>query len=81
MIPYFFMEVKCIGNTQIIHLEETGITQRTIRLKAEFWILLTMSGPLIRNSHASKYDTFGSPICKSMGYLGHITHIDRQKSR
>ena len=26
----FFMEVECIGNTQIIHMEETGITQRTI---------------------------------------------------
>ena len=32
MIPYFFMEVECIGNTQIIHMEETGITQRTIGL-------------------------------------------------
>ena len=32
MILYFFMEVKCIGNTQIIHMEETGITQRTIGL-------------------------------------------------
>ena len=26
------MEVECIGNTQIIHMEETGITQRTIGL-------------------------------------------------
>ena len=24
------MEVECIGNTQIIHMEETGITQQTI---------------------------------------------------
>ena len=32
MIPYFFMEVECIGNTQIIHMEETEITQRTIGL-------------------------------------------------
>ena len=24
------MEVGCIGNTQIIHMEETGITQQTI---------------------------------------------------
>ena len=32
MIPYFFMEVECIGNTQIIHMEETGIFQRTIGL-------------------------------------------------
>ena len=29
MIPVFFMEVECIGNTQIIHMEETGMTQRT----------------------------------------------------
>ena len=33
MIPYFFMEVECIGNTQIIHMEETGMTQRTIGLR------------------------------------------------
>ena len=26
------MEVECIGNTQIIHMEETGIFQRTIGL-------------------------------------------------
>ena len=26
------MEVECIGNTQIIHMEETGMTQRTIGL-------------------------------------------------
>ena len=32
MVPYFFMEVECIGNTHIIHVEETGITQRTIGL-------------------------------------------------
>ena len=32
MIPYSFMEVECIGNTQIIHMEETGMTQRTIGL-------------------------------------------------
>ena len=33
MIPYgFFMEVE--GNTQIIHMKETGITQRTIGLMA-----------------------------------------------
>ena len=32
------MEVECIGNTQIIHMEETGITQRTIGL-------LTPKGP------------------------------------
>ena len=36
MIPYFFMEVKCIGNTQIIHMEETRMTQRTIGLVCEF---------------------------------------------
>ena len=30
------MEVKCIGNTQIIHVEETGITQRTIGLLCKF---------------------------------------------
>ena len=29
---FFFMEVECIGNIQIIHMEETGITQRTIGL-------------------------------------------------
>ena len=35
MIPYFFfMEVECIGNTQIIHMEETGITKQTIGLEA-----------------------------------------------
>ena len=28
------MEVECIGNTQIMHMEETGITQRTIGLMA-----------------------------------------------
>ena len=32
MIPYFFMEVECIENTQIIQMEVTGITQRTIGL-------------------------------------------------
>ena len=32
MILYFFMEVECIGFTKITHMEETGITQRTIRL-------------------------------------------------
>jgi hypothetical protein len=32
MEPYFFMKVECIGNTKIIHMEETGITQRIIRL-------------------------------------------------
>ena len=32
MILYFFLEVECIGNTQIIHMEETGITQQTIGL-------------------------------------------------
>ena len=32
MIPYLFMEVEFIGNTQIIHMEETGITQQTIGL-------------------------------------------------
>ena len=26
------MEMECIGNTQIIHMEETGITKRTIGL-------------------------------------------------
>ena len=31
----FFMEVECIGNTQIIHMEETGIAQRTIGLMEE----------------------------------------------
>ena len=29
------MEVECIGNTQIIHMEETGMTQRTIGLMSE----------------------------------------------
>ena len=29
------MEVECIGNTQIIHMEETEITQRTIGLIME----------------------------------------------
>ena len=29
------MEVKCIGNTQIIHTEETGITLRTIGLVSD----------------------------------------------
>ena len=28
------MGVECIGNTQIIHMEETGMTQRTIGLEA-----------------------------------------------
>ena len=36
MILYFFMEVECIGNTQIIHMEETGITQRTIGLMRNY---------------------------------------------
>ena len=27
------MEVECLGNTKIIHMEETGITQQTIGLK------------------------------------------------
>jgi len=29
------MEVECIGKTQIIHMEETGITQRKIGLKCQ----------------------------------------------
>ena len=29
------MEVECIVNTQIIHMEETGIAQRTIGLMEE----------------------------------------------
>ena len=29
---FLFKEVECIGNTQIIHMEETRITQRTIGL-------------------------------------------------
>ena len=33
MIWYFLMEVECIGNTHIIHMEETRITQRIIGLK------------------------------------------------
>ena len=36
------MEVESIGNTQIIHMEETGMTQRTIGLLPEsdiFWAL------------------------------------------
>ena len=31
----FFMEVECIGNTQIIHMEETRMSQRTIGLWLE----------------------------------------------
>ena len=39
MIPYFFMELECVGNTQIIHMEEAGITKRTIGLVyyVELW--------------------------------------------
>ena len=33
---FFLIEVECIGNTQIIHMEETGMTQRTIGLVCEF---------------------------------------------
>ena len=32
MIPYFFMEVKCKGNTTITHMEETEKHHRVIRL-------------------------------------------------
>ena len=32
MIPYFFTEVKCKGNTQITHMEETEKCHRVIRL-------------------------------------------------
>ena len=31
------MEVEGIGNTQIIQMEETGITQRTIGLMSKNW--------------------------------------------
>jgi hypothetical protein len=35
MIPHFFYgSGSGIGNTQIIHMEETGITQRTIGLQS-----------------------------------------------
>ena len=39
---FFFMEVECIGNTQIIHMEETGMTQRTIGLIAQIKNKLTL---------------------------------------
>ena len=32
MVPYFFTEVKCKENTQIIHMEETEKCHRVIRL-------------------------------------------------
>ena len=42
MVPYFFMEVECTGNSQIIHMEETGITQRTIGLWYQSWHVLDL---------------------------------------
>ena len=36
------MEVECIGNTQIIHMEETGITQRTIGLMCAVYLVLLL---------------------------------------
>ena len=51
------MEVECIGNTQIIHMEETGITQRTIGL------LLVQIQSLQRESNNSNIpQTFGNSL-------------------
>ena len=50
------MEVECIGNTQIIHMEETGITQRTIGLrllKAELSVTSSISN---RKMERKEYD-------------------------
>ena len=41
------MEVECIGNTQIIHMEETGITQRTIRLLSNPDMLFQLTGQFL----------------------------------
>ena len=40
------MEVECIGNTQIIHMEETGITQQTIGLLS-YYIILQHVTPIL----------------------------------
>ena len=37
------VEVECIGNTQIIHMEETGMTQRTIGLISDPTFQLTLA--------------------------------------
>ena len=51
MILYFFMEVESIGNTQIIHMEETGITQQTIGL-----MFVKEMGTLFKGACYSKED-------------------------
>ena len=53
------MEVECIGNTQIIHMEETGMTQRTIGLRLKHTvcsglaIFVDLYGPSVL-SHAGQ---------------------------
>ena len=42
------MEVECIGNTQIIRMEETRITQRTIRLVLFYLFATECLSALIR---------------------------------
>ena len=39
------MEVECIGITQIIHMEETGITLETIGLLSKNYIKRTKRSP------------------------------------
>ena len=48
------MEVECIGNTQIIHMEETGITQQTIGL---VWAYIT--GRFFLNTYPPPHPNLG----------------------
>jgi hypothetical protein len=47
---FFLRVVECIENTQIIHMEETGITQRAIGLKTK-----TMTKNKIQNQSFSLF--------------------------
>ena len=61
------MEVECIGNTQIIHMEETGITQRKIGLLSTFPVvmaLLTVRNLMLNSCHFGQKHFIGFSITK-----------------
>jgi hypothetical protein len=49
------MEVECVGNTQIIHMEGTGITQRTIGLLRGG----VMASKVYRNGYIKQFEFYG----------------------
>ena len=59
------MEVECIGNTQIIHMEETGITQRTIGLLSAY--LLSNYALSVFNKQNMTNPTIISPVKMEYG--------------